>query len=315
MSAPSRSASCLTASLREPFEFEAPVNSPEFSLSASSARPLPPAPPRFAEQNPHRSSHPASPARSANASPPSSRNYFPVLRNRIPFAVLLPLILSFSLFSFYLSTNPYAHPSPLYSSSLRFPFRTQLYTSPRRYRFHVRSVSVPFKSSDRSRLSYPTENRKSSRPLFPPGEHTRAYTRIQSTRLCPPLFPSSYFSPLRCSTVRSIATSTHCHFVSLFLNRAPPRSFRLLFFIFSNVARESTVSFLSHVHLGIFPSLPFRTFSGVVFLRECARVACISVFVKLDVARHQVRCFVRKAFEDLAGFAVGIEIKPTGFHD
>lgn len=180
MSAPSRSASCLTASLREPFEFEAPVNSPEFSLSASSARPLPPAPPRFAEQNPHRSSHPASPARSANASPPSSRNYFPVLRNRIPFAVLLPLILSFSLFSFYLSTNPYAHPSPLYSSSLRFPFRTQLYTSPRRYRFHVRSVSVPFKSSDRSRLSYPTENRKSSRPLFPPGPNTRAHTHVSN---------------------------------------------------------------------------------------------------------------------------------------
>ena len=90
--------------------------------------------------------------------------------------------------------------------------------------------------------------------------------------------------------------------------------------MFSNVARirESTVS-SSHVHLGIFLSLSsfskHETFSGVVFLHKYARVACISVFVKLDVARHQVRCFVRKAFEDLAGFAVGIEIKPTGFHD
>lgn len=79
-------------------------------------------PPQFTKQNPHRSSHPASPALSANASPPSSRNYFPILRNRIPFAVVLPLSFSLflSLFSFYLSTNPYAHPFPLYSSSLRF---------------------------------------------------------------------------------------------------------------------------------------------------------------------------------------------------
>lgn len=165
------------------FRIRSPGQQPRILSFCFLCSPPPLPPPQFTKQNPHRSSHPVSPALpTSNASPPSSRNYFPVLWNRIPFAVVLPLPhpLSLSLFSFHLSTNPYAHPSPLYSSSLRFPFHTQLYTSPHRYRYHARSVSVPFKSSDRFRLSYSTENRKSSRPLFPPPTNTRAHTHVSN---------------------------------------------------------------------------------------------------------------------------------------
>lgn len=231
---------------------------------------------------------------------------------------LLPCFsLSFSLFLSFLFLSLHQSIRSSFSTLLVVSsFSIPRTTSPRRYRFHIRSVSVPFKSSDRFRLSYPTENRKSSRPLFPP-TNTRAHTHVSNR----PDFVLSFLQvtspppPLRCSTVRSIARPAHT--VILFHYFLIERLLLVLFdcsFYILQRRSYSTVSF-SHVHLGIFPSLPFRTFSGVVFLRECARVACISVFVKLDVARHQVRCFVREAFEDLAGFAVGIEIKPTGFHD
>lgn len=330
MSAPSRSASCLTASLREPFEFEAPVNSPEFSLSASSARsllsPLPfPASPQFTKQNPHRSSHPVSPALSAHASPPSSRNYFPVLRNRIPFAVVLPLphplSVSVSVSPLFISP-PIHHPSPLYSSSLRFPFHTQLYTS---ILAVTATTFVPSLFRSNSLIVFVSLTRprivNHRGPSFHGRTHTRAYSTrisIQSTRLCP-LFPSTYFSPppFRCSTVRSSATSAHRHFVSLFLNRAPPRSFRSLFLYSPTTYAREYPMHVSSSHLGIFPpSLRFRStkrFRAWFFFVNVRALRASAFFVKLDVARHQVRCFVCEAFEDLAGFAVGIEIKPTGF--
>lgn len=314
MSAPSRSASCLTASLREPFEFEAPVNSPEFSLSASSARPLPPAPPPIHQAKP-------SPI-VASRLPRSFRQCFPSIVAKLlprptkpnPFCRASPShSLSFSLFSFYLSTNPYAHPSPLYSSSLRFPFRAQ------RLLAVTASTFVPsLFHSNRLIVSVSlTQPRIVNHrgPSFLRRTHARIHTYPIDQTLSSLSFKLLLPPPLRCSTVRSIARPAHT--VILFHYFLIERLLLVLFdcsFYILQRRSYSTVSF-SHVHLGIFPSLPFRTFSGVVFLRECARLACISVFVKLDVARHQVRCFVREAFEDLAGFAVGIEIKPTGFHD
>lgn len=332
MSAPSRSASCLTASLREPFEFEAPVNSPEFSLSASSARSLP---------SPLPSALPPSAIHQAKPSPivasrlprsfrrcfPSiqSRNYFPVLRNRIPFAVVLPLphplSVSVSVSPLFISP-PIHHPSPLYSSSLRFPFHTQLYTS---ILAVTATTFVPSLFRSNSLIVFVSLTRprivNHRGPSFHGRTHTRAYSTrisIQSTRLCP-LFPSTYFSPppFRCSTVRSSATSAHRHFVSLFLNRAPPRSFRSLFLYSPTTYAREYPMHVSSSHLGIFPpSLRFRStkrFRAWFFFVNVRALRASAFFVKLDVARHQVRCFVCEAFEDLAGFAVGIEIKPTGF--
>lgn len=232
---------------------------------------------------------------------------------------LLPCFsLSFSLFLSFLFLSLHQSIRSSFSTLLVVSsFSIPRTTSPRRYRFHIRSVSVPFKSSDRFRLSYPTENRKSSRPLFPP-TNTRAHTHVSNRpdfvlsflQVTSPPPPASLFN-------RSFhrATSTHCHFVSLFLNRAPPpRSFRLLFLysptslVLHRFFQPRPPRYLS---LSSFSNVFGRGFSS----RMCARCVHCSVFVKLDVARHQVRCFVREAFEDLAGFAVGIEIKPTGFHD
>lgn len=230
MSAPSRSASCLTASLREPFEFEAPVNSPEFSLSASSARPLPPAPPPIHQAKP-------SPI-VASRLPRSFRQCFPSIVAKLlprptkpnPFCRASPShSLSFSLFSFYLSTNPYAHPSPLYSSSLRFPFRAQ------RLLAVTASTFVPsLFHSNRLIVSVSlTQPRIVNHrgPSFLRRTHARIHTYPIDQTLSSLSFKLLLPSPPSLFN-RSFhrATSTHCHFVSLFLNRAPPpRSFRLLF--------------------------------------------------------------------------------------
>lgn len=333
MSAPSRSASCLTASLREPFEFEAPVNSPEFSLSASSARSLPsPLPSAL----PPSAIHQAKPSPIvASRLPRSFRPCFPSIVAKLlprptkpnPFCRSSPssspsLCLCLCISSLYLSINPYAHPCPLYSSSLRFPFHTQLYTS-----LHAVTATtfVPSLFRSNSLIVFVSLTRprivNHRGPSFHGRTHTRAYSTrisIQSTRLCP-LFPSTYFSPppFRCSTVRSSATSAHRHFVSLFLNRAPPRSFRSLFLYSPTTYAREYPMHVSSSHLGIFPpSLRFRStkrFRAWFFFVNVRALRASAFFVKLDVARHQVRCFVCEAFEDLAGFAVGIEIKPTGF--
>lgn len=217
---------------------------------------------------------------------------------------------------------PIHHPSPLYSSSLRFPFHTQLYTS---ILAVTATTFVPSLFRSNSLIVFVSLTRprivNHRGPSFHGRTHTRAYSTrisIQSTRLCP-LFPSTYFSPppFRRSTVRSIATSAHRHFVSLFLNRAPPRSFRSLFLYSPTTYAREYPMHVSSSHLGIFPpSLRFRStkrFRAWFFFVNVRALRASAFFVKLDVARHQVRCFVCEAFEDLAGFAVGIEIKRTGF--
>lgn len=320
MSAPSRSASCLTASLREPFEFEAPVNSPEFSLSASSARSLPsPLPSAL----PPSAIHQAKPSPIvASRLPRSFRPCFPSIVAKLlprptkpnPFCRSSPssspsLCLCLCISSLYLSTNPYAHPCPLYSSSLRFPFHTQLYTS---ILAVTATTFVPSLFRSNSLIVFVSLTRprivNHRGPSFHGRTHTRAYSTrisIQSTRLCP-LFPSTYFSPppFRRSTVRSSATSAHRHFVSLFLNRAPPRSFRSLFLYSpTTYARESNACFFQPSRY--FPPLSsfskHETFSGVVFLRECARVACISVFRKIRRRSPPGALFRLRSFRRFGG--------------
>lgn len=91
------------------------------------------------------------------------------------------LCLCLCISSLYLSTNPSSFSTLLVVSSFSIP-HTALYIYPRRYRYHIRSISVPFKQSDRFRLSYSTENRKSSRPLFP---RTNTHARVQHTDIHP----------------------------------------------------------------------------------------------------------------------------------